>query len=123
MNDLLMGKRVLVLEDEMMVAMLIEDALAEQASIVIGPARTVAEALLAIQHETIDVAVLDVNINGELSYAVADELDRRDIPFVFATGYGAAGVHAPHERRFTLQKPFRERDLIAALERALTRAG
>lgn len=106
----------------MLVAMLIEDALVDQSCVVVGPARTVSEGLAAAQQLAIDVAVLDVNVNGELSYPVADELHRRGIPFVFATGYGIAGLHARQDRPLILQKPFQEHELVAVLERALARS-
>lgn len=105
----------------MMVAMLLEDTLLEQSCIVVGPAHTVPEALQLANSAAIDVAVLDVNLNGTQSYPVADELLRRDVPFVFATGYGVGGMHAAYEHQIVLQKPFQERDLLAALEVALTR--
>lgn len=115
----LSGKRVLVVEDEMLVAMFIEDALTEQGSLVIGPATVVSDALALLRREKIDVAVLDVSLNEEETYPVAEELHRQAIPFIFATGYGASGVKSGYEQHGTLQKPFQESQLIALLHDAL----
>jgi CheY-like chemotaxis protein len=115
----LSGRKVLVVEDEMMIAMLIEDMLEELGCQLIGPATKVERALELIARETIEVALLDVNLEGQATYAVADELQQKGIPFVFATGYGAAGVPKQHDERAVLQKPFQKRELAAALAAAI----
>jgi CheY-like chemotaxis protein len=116
------GRKVLVVEDEMMISMLIEDMLDELGCRLVGPATKVQRALELIGKETIEVALLDVNLNGEATYVVADELQRRRVPFVFATGYGAAGVPKEHGARPILQKPFQKIDLQTALTKALGEA-
>jgi CheY-like chemotaxis protein len=117
----LAGLRLLVLEDEALVAMLIEDTLRDLGCVVIGPAGTVAHALDLVAQETINLALLDVNLGGERSYAVAEALAARGTPFVFVTGYGATGVDKRYRRVPVLQKPFDhgqlERTVAAALGR------
>lgn len=119
MTSPLSGRRVLVVEDEMMIAMLIEDILADQGCRLVGPAIRVVDALRLLDAEWVEVALLDVNLNGEDTYPIAEELRRRNIPFVFATGYGAAGVKAGYGQFVTLQKPFEADDLTEALAGAL----
>lgn len=119
MTSPLSGRRVLVVEDEMMIAMLIEDILADQGCRLVGPAIRVVDALRLLDAESVEVALLDVNLNGEDTYPIAEELRRRNIPFVFATGYGAAGVKAGYGQFVTLQKPFEADDLTEALAGAL----
>jgi len=87
MNSPFSGRRVLVVEDEVLVAWLLEDMLADLGCAVVGPAVSVKQALAMIDAEAIDVAVLDVNLNGQLSYPIADALAARGVPFVFSTGY------------------------------------
>lgn len=104
----LAGLRVLVLEDEMLVALLVEDMIAELGCIVIGPVTTVAEALALIEAGPIGAALLDVNLShGASGYTVADALAVRSIPFAFVTGYGRTALREPHFDRPILQKPFR----------------
>ena len=113
------GKRILVVEDEMIVAMLIEDILMDNGAIVVGPAARVNKALDLLGSETVDAALLDVNLAGENTMPVAQELRRRGIPFAFATGYGAAGLPDGFATQPLLQKPFQERDLQEVLARVL----
>jgi CheY-like chemotaxis protein len=112
----LAGRRILVVEDEAMIAMLIEDMLADSGALVVGPAGGVAAAMRAIESEPIDGALLDVNLGGEQSFSVAEALASRNIPFVFVTGYGGAGVRDLYPNAPTLQKPFMPIDLERALE-------
>jgi CheY-like chemotaxis protein len=115
----LKAARVLVVEDEMLVAALLEDRLEALGCQVIGPAPGVAEALKLLDDEQVDAAVLDVNLGGEMVFPVADALAERGIPFIFATAYGAAGVAARHSRRTVLDKPYQDRALEHALHSAL----
>ena len=107
----LAGKRILVVEDEVIVAMLIEDILSDQGATIVGPAARVAKALELLDDGPLDGAVLDVNLAGEMTTPVAEELRRRGIPFAFATGYGAAGLPEGFAGQPLLQKPFQEHDL------------
>ncbi|HEY0572023.1 MAG TPA: response regulator [Enterovirga sp.] len=112
-------QRVLLVEDEMMVAMLVEDMLLDVGCEVIGPVTRVDEALARTRDGGIDVAILDVNLDGQETYAVADALTEKGIPFVFATGYGAGGLKEGYKGTPTLQKPFQQRDLIQVLADAV----
>jgi CheY-like chemotaxis protein len=115
------GKRVLVVEDEMLVAMNIEDILLELGAIVVGPAMRLETALDLAQVAELDVAMLDVNLHGGRSYPVAEVLRARGLPFIFATGYGHTDDDGTFGEVPTLAKPFRsqelERLLLDALER------
>ncbi len=103
--------RILLIEDEMLVAMLLEDMLVDIGHEVIGPLADIDKAVEAARNETPDIAILDVNVNGQPVYPVAEVLAGRGIPFAFATGYGAAGLAEPWRDRPTLQKPFHRDDL------------
>ncbi|WP_210529435.1 response regulator [Rubellimicrobium arenae] len=113
------GKRILVVEDEMIVAMLIEDILTDLGATVVGPAARVNRAIELLSAEPVDAALLDVNLAGEVTTPVAEELRRRGIPFAFATGYGAAGVPPGFADQPLLQKPFQERDLGQVMAQVL----
>ena len=106
----LSGLRILLLEDELLLAMMLDDALTALGCVVSKTPR-VSEALRLAATDAIDGAVLDVNVAGEESYPVADELSRCGIPFVFVTGYGAGSLRSDHRDRPTLQKPFGPADL------------
>jgi CheY-like chemotaxis protein len=86
--QILAGKRVLVVEDEMLIALLIEEFLTDLGCGIVGPYGSVQAVLTAVQNEPADLAVLDVNLNGEKVYPVAERLPERHIPFVFLSGYG-----------------------------------
>lgn len=92
----LAGARVLVVEDETIVSLLLEDMLVDLGCEVLGPAASVAKALRLIRTDAlgaIDTAILDVNVAGEEVYPVAEALAERHVPFAFTTGYGKDGVH------------------------------
>lgn len=112
----LAGLRVLVVEDEMMVSMLIEDMLGDLGCQVVGPAARLDEALTLAETADLDCAVLDVNLGGESTFPVADLLREKGAPFAFATGYGDAGLREIDRASPVLQKPFREIDLRRVLE-------
>jgi CheY-like chemotaxis protein len=107
----LAGLRVLVVEDEMMVSMLIEDMLGDMGCQVIGPASRLDEALALAQESEIDCAVLDVNLGGQPIFPLADLLREKGRPFAFATGYGDSALRDVDKGSPVLQKPFRESDL------------
>ena len=115
----LAGRRVLVVEDETLVAMLIEDTLLDAGAQVLGPVSTVAEALALVERELPDLAVLDLNLAGETSEPIADVLRDRGVPFVVASGYGPSGVPAKHAGVPVLAKPYAPEDLTAALVRLM----
>lgn len=119
MTGLLAGRRILVVEDEMLVLMNIETMLEDLGCAAISAAASVAEALALIEADTFDAAVLDVNLAGERSDAVAQALATRGIPFAFSTGYGE---HADFAQRPVLGKPYFAHD-FAAVMAALVTAG
>jgi CheY-like chemotaxis protein len=103
------GLRVLLVEDENLVALLLEDMLAELGHSVVGPVARFEKALEMARGEAIDLAILDVNINGKEAYPIAEALAARGIPFVFSTGYGK--LPAQYCDRPMLHKPFQQDDL------------
>ena len=107
--------RVLVVEDEMLVAMNIEDMLADIGHEVAGLANRLDAGLEMARDGAFDLAMLDVNLAGDLSFPIADVLEARGIPYLFATGYGRQGVRDDYGSVPVLQKPFRARDLQAAI--------
>ena len=111
----LAGLRVLVVEDEMMVSMLIEDMLGDLGCTVIGPASRLDEAMALADAVELDCAVLDVNLGGQPIFPLADLLRAKGAPFAFATGYGDAGLRDVDRGSPVLQKPFREADLARVL--------
>jgi CheY-like chemotaxis protein len=117
MNDTakLSGLRVLVVEDEMMVSMLIEDMLGDLGCTVVGPAARLDEAMELANAGELDCAVLDVNLGGQPIFPLADVLREKGKPFAFATGYGDAGLRDVDRGTPVLQKPFRESDLARVL--------
>jgi CheY-like chemotaxis protein len=120
MNNPVSDRRVLVVEDEMMVAWLLEDLLADLGYAIVGPAASVNQALTMIETEPIDVAVLDVNLNGEMSYPIADALIARGVPFVFVTGYDKNRMLDGYRVFPILQKPFHRSELRDMLAKLLT---
>ena len=110
-----------MVEDEVVVAMLIEDILLDWGAIVVGPAGRVAQALDLLAQGPVDAAILDVNLGGETTFGVAQELARRGVPFAFATGYGQ-GVQLPPALSGTvpvIPKPYRADDIAKLVSRVL----
>ena len=105
-SQLLTGRRVLVVEDEMMVLMAIEDLLADLGCSSISVAATIDTALDLIETQWFDVATLDVNLNGQRSYPIANALDEHGVPFAFSTGYGEPGVEEGHGGHLVLKQPY-----------------
>ncbi|MDX2263400.1 MAG: response regulator [Hyphomicrobiales bacterium] len=115
MADKQQRPRVLIVEDEMLVFMLVEDYLDQLGYDVVGPASSLEKALTIADEAEMDLAVLDVNLDGKQTFPVADRLVARGVPFIFATGYGAGGVPPRFSSTPVLQKPFKCEDLGAAL--------
>jgi len=113
------AKRVLVVEDDVMIRMLIEDMLNDLGFAVAAEAAKVREALAAVQSIDIDVAILDVNLSGETTGPVAEALAERGTPFVFATGYGEHTLPEQFRNRPLLKKPFQIDGLKRMLDAAL----
>jgi DNA-binding response OmpR family regulator len=114
-REILLGLRILVVEDDLIIGLLVQDTLVKYGCTVAGPVDNMPDALLIAESEPLDAAVLDVNIAGTLVFPVAEILERRNVPFLFVSGYGQAAIPAdrPHWRACT--KPFREGELMAML--------
>jgi CheY-like chemotaxis protein len=112
-----MALRILVVEDEMTIALLLEDMLQDLGHEVAALAMRLPQALDLARTVAFDFAVLDVNLDGRTSFPVADVLRERGIPFTFVTGYGAAGLEPPYNAWSVIKKPFDEPTLQAAIER------
>jgi CheY-like chemotaxis protein len=112
------GLHILLVEDESIIALMVEETLCELGGIV-SYAGSVAEALAALQSHLPDAAVLDVNLAGEFVFPVAEALSAAQIPFVFTTGYGRSGIPPRWAGRPVLQKPFDDTALARALATAL----
>ncbi len=114
------GRRVLIVEDDVVIAMLLEDMVRELGCTVIGPANTLAQAfVLADANAAMDAAFLDVNMNGAPVFPLADALRSRGVPIIFSTGYGDAGLREADQGVPVLFKPYRSHHLAAALAAVL----
>ena len=114
------GRQILVVEDETLIALLIEEMLGDLGCGVVGPAHALPEALaLAAGAEVIDAALLDVNVGGRPVFEVVDVLRARGVPLVFSTGYGDDGLRDSDRGAPVLQKPFRLAEVETALRTAL----
>jgi CheY-like chemotaxis protein len=109
-------RRVLVVEDEMLIGMLLEDMLVDLGHEVAAIVPRLKEALAAVDRETFDLAILDVHLHGESAFPVAEALIGKKVPFVFATGYGERGLPESYRGRPVLQKPFAKDDLERVLK-------
>jgi CheY-like chemotaxis protein len=113
------GKRVLVVEDEMLIGMLLEDMLTDLGHTVCAVVPRLKDALAAVEGQEFDLAILDVHLHGESAYPVAEALKAKGKPFVFATGYGERGLPDEYRGQLVLQKPFSRDDLERVLKAIL----
>ena len=111
-------KRVLIVEDEVLLAMHLEDMLSALGHEVVGQATRIDKAIELARESDIDFAVLDINVAGTMSFPVADILRQRGIPFTFATGYGAEGLMDGYGDFPVLRKPYGQEDLERAIAQA-----
>ena len=109
------AKRVLVVEDEFLIALDIAGVLEQAGITVIGPAGSVGDALRAIDGEVVHGALLDAHLAGEPVTRIADALKARGIPFAFVSGYGREQLPPAHSGAILVKKPFTGRDLLAAV--------
>jgi CheY-like chemotaxis protein len=117
----LQGLRVLLVEDEGLVAMSVEDMLSDLGCVVAAQATSLPEAFERARAGGFEVALLDVSLNGKQVFPVAEFLSEQDIPFAFASGYGRAGLPEGFRNRPVVPKPFQIDELSAALTAALAR--
>lgn len=115
----LQGRRALVVEDESLVAMMLEDLLADFGCEVVV-ALSLDEALAVAEGGSFDFAILDVNLNGTESYPIAERLRARGIPFLFSSGYDGSALKPPFDTAPTVQKPYRQDTLLDAVGAALS---
>ena len=115
--------RILVVEDETLIAMLVEDWLEELGFETVGPVGSAAEALALIEAGELDGAILDVSLDGHDSFAVADALRARNVPFAFATGHGAGRIAERFKDAPTLTKPYDFERVRAAVTTLLDGGG
>jgi CheY-like chemotaxis protein len=117
------GLKVFVVEDEAMIAMMLEDILLDMGCTVLGPSFGIDQAIALIESgDHPDVAILDVNVAGQTVYPVAELLAARGVPLIFATGYGSVGLAEAWRSRITVQKPYAQDDIERALRAALATA-
>jgi CheY-like chemotaxis protein len=122
-GEALRGRRVLLVEDEMLVGMELESLLQRQGCAVLGPASTVDRALALLEHDQPDAALLDLNLNGQPASAVAVALKSRGVPFVLVTGYGEAQSSEPElQGAPRVDKPINHHALVRALAHVLEAA-
>jgi len=120
MTQPLTGRRVLIVEDESLVAMLLETILEDMECIPVGPASNIDDGeVLARDTANLDAALLDVNVAGRQVFPVAEILKARGVPFVFSTGYGEGGLPEEWRGQATIQKPFTEAAIRDALMKAM----
>ncbi len=112
------GKNILIVEDELIVAMMIEQMIEDVGAHTVGPATSLEQALALAASAELDVAILDLNLNGRRTGGVASILQERGVPFIFATGYGSGGGE-DFGQKAVLQKPFQMAQFIAALTSAI----
>jgi len=112
-------RSVLLVEDEVMIRMMVADMLEEIGYTITGEAGDIDEAVRLVQAIDFDIAILDVNVNGKVITPVAEAVQLRGLPFVFATGYGAQGLPEKFRDRPTIQKPFQIETLARTIESVL----
>jgi CheY-like chemotaxis protein len=111
--------RVLIVEDEAMIAMLVEDMVLDFGSEVVGPVAKMDDAISLAKSAALDAAILDINVSGSVLFPVAEILSERGIPFIFATGYGSTGLPLRFRSHPTLPKPFSYQSLAEILHNVL----
>jgi CheY-like chemotaxis protein len=116
----LRGRKVLVIEDEYIVAQILTEMLEDAGAEVVGPVGWLEEALAFVKDKTkhIDCAILDLNLHGGKSYPIADALIERDVSFVFTTGYDGDLIQGAYQNVPRCQKPFRAQELFTLLAAA-----
>jgi CheY-like chemotaxis protein len=119
MDKSLSGYRILVVEDEMMNLAMLEDILADAGCESVAVAATIDQAIALIDGRVFDAAMLDIKLKDKNSYAVADALAARGVPFVFATGNSVRDIRDGYQNRPVLRKPFKAERMVEALTAVL----
>jgi CheY-like chemotaxis protein len=119
-HKLLSDRRILVVEDDMLIRLSLEDMLVDLGCNAVSTAATIDQSLRLIDAQVFDAATLDVNLNGTSSYPVAETLTTRGVPFVFSTGYDARFLRDEYRNRPILKKPFSYEELAEMLTRILS---
>jgi DNA-binding response OmpR family regulator len=115
------GRRILLVEDESLIAMAMEETLTDLGFAVVGPIGSQAKAVAAAQREELDGAILDVNLDGQVIYPVADVLTARDVPFFFVTGYNVGSIDSRYAHIPILQKPIDLQELQRLLPKDMAK--
>jgi CheY-like chemotaxis protein len=115
LDNMFIGKRILVVEDEIMLAMMMEDVLADLGCTTVQTAGTCSQALDLMDHHTFDAAMLDINLGGTTSKPVAEALAEKSIPFVFCTGNSQSVTWDGFQDRPFLRKPYDFKELESVL--------
>lgn len=123
MTTNLEGRRILVVEDEALIGLMLEDLLQEIGCHVVATAARLEQAFGAVDDHAIEAAILDVNVNGQDSFGLAAVLAERNIPFMFTTGYGKSIIKIDFRNRPVIGKPYTKEDLRDALSILLPPSG
>ncbi len=116
------GGSVFLVEDEVMIRMMVADMLEELGYTIAAETGEINEAIKLVQITDFDFAILDVNVNGKVISPVAELIKARNLPFIFATGYGSSGLPEEYRDRPALQKPFQLETLAKTIDRTLKSA-
>lgn len=121
-DSILAGVRVFVVEDETLVLIDIEDCLADAGATIIGPAMNLAQAVqIAESEQEIDIALLDINVQGEQVFPAAEILRRRNVPILFASGYGKSSLTGEWSEMPVAPKPYAMSEVVATLAKLVNR--
>ena len=113
-------RRVLLVEDEVLITLLLQDMLLDLEYEVADAPASLDDALSAARNGAFDLALVDLNLRGKLTYPVADLLKARQIPVIFVTGYGSAALEPAYADALVLEKPFHRKDLEAIIARVFS---
>ena len=122
MADPLIGAKVLIVEDDPFIALALEETLHDFGMIIVGVGRSIAQAKSLAENSIFQIAVLDVNLGHETIDSVADVVAARNLPFVFTTGHGRAGLPEAHRDRAIVEKPFYVEEILRTLREELIKA-
>ena len=122
MDKLLSSRRILIVEDEILILMMIEDMLTDLGCESIAVASKADQAITLVEGQVFDAAMLDINLNGIASYPIADALTARRVPYFFSTGNGVKDMKEGYRDQDVLKKPFTFDQLSNMFSRSLLRA-